>query len=852
MKPAFANLVAWLVLLGAASQAAELQAPGLRSVPLGTLIPDSVRQDWGSLQRDLSVWGKPLQIGDRKFSEGLGTHANSELVFELEEPWERFEAWVGVDAAMRQYKEASVVFKVLGDGRELFQSGVMRAETPAARVSVPLAGVRQLKLVVTDAGDGRNCDHADWAEAVLLAKPRPQEAPKPPRFKVASPSITVQLAEDGDITGLEVGGERMGVRGLTRLAGCQIAGKAVATELPGGGLAVSRKLTGPQNHSCTVTERFTPGRESIRWEVEINSPDEPWTTAVITRLACGTPEHLRCWTGWSDPEGRGDAWRDPLALRPFVNRSWHYGNAAQSAPIGGDFVSIPLVTIAAPDRNAGFSLVLSPEEVLLNMTLGLSCAGDVRFSRTCHRLGGGKTPRFVMDLVGHEADWRGGLRWMVARYPAFFDPPNPRADAITGCGAYSGDERPIDAAKFKKMAFRLNWKMSDDFPYMGMFLPPVRDADERWTRSCDEPTPTGKLPTISARQMNDYARRMRAQGFHVLNYFNVTEFGKNMKDLNVPAEYAAEPLLWTNPVAFLKLCLPQAYLKPPINTCYRAWVTDVGDPAYRKFLLEQVRRHLELLPDTDGLCIDRLDWLRYYNPAADDGVSFVDGQAARSLYNSWRAFMAELGPLMHSADKVIFANTMTMRLELNRELDGIYTEHGDNPGALNAAALMGLRKPVLAWTYNETLNQPDPDSFFQRHMHLGVFPTAPYPFNHHCINPEPRAERYYMDYGPLLDAMRGRKWVLTARCVESATPGAKVNLFRVPGGYVLPVTFGGRAASVQLRLANLPGLDKAKWSALQPGVETPVPISAVSRDGSLELDVPLKRSCAMVRGQFPE
>jgi hypothetical protein len=57
MKPVLANLVAWLVLLGAASRAAELQAPGLSSGPLGTLIPDSVRQDWGSLQRVLSVWG---------------------------------------------------------------------------------------------------------------------------------------------------------------------------------------------------------------------------------------------------------------------------------------------------------------------------------------------------------------------------------------------------------------------------------------------------------------------------------------------------------------------------------------------------------------------------------------------------------------------------------------------------------------------------------------------------------------------------------------------------------------------------------------------------------------------------
>ena len=107
------------------------------------------------------------------------------------------------------------------------------------------------------------------------------------------------------------------------------------------------------------------------------------------------------------------------------------------------------------------------------------------------------------------------------RYPLFFDPPNPRVHEMAGCGAYSGDERPIDVAKFKAMAFRINWKLSDDFPYMGMFIPPVKNADERWTRSCDEPRPTGKPDTISCRQMNDYARWMRAHGFHVLNYFNV-------------------------------------------------------------------------------------------------------------------------------------------------------------------------------------------------------------------------------------------------------------------------------------------------------------------------------------------
>ena len=103
----------------------------LTTVPLADIVPDSVQQGWGELGINHSVLGKPLQIGDRKFARGLGTHANSELVYELDRPCERFEAWVGVDAEISYMKAASVIFKVLGDGRELFNSGVMRSETPA-------------------------------------------------------------------------------------------------------------------------------------------------------------------------------------------------------------------------------------------------------------------------------------------------------------------------------------------------------------------------------------------------------------------------------------------------------------------------------------------------------------------------------------------------------------------------------------------------------------------------------------------------------------------------------------------------------------------------------------------------
>ena len=40
----------------------------------------------------------------------------------------------------------------------------MTGGTAARRVSVDLAGTRELVLIVIDAGDGAAYDHADWAD----------------------------------------------------------------------------------------------------------------------------------------------------------------------------------------------------------------------------------------------------------------------------------------------------------------------------------------------------------------------------------------------------------------------------------------------------------------------------------------------------------------------------------------------------------------------------------------------------------------------------------------------------------------------------------------------------------------
>ncbi len=153
---------------------------------------------------------------------------------------------------------------------------------------------------------------------------------------------------------------------------------------------------------------------------------------------------------------------------------------------------------------------------------------------------------------------------------------------------------------------------------------------------------------------------------------------------------------------------------------------------------------------------------------------------------------------------------------------------------------------------------------------MGVYPTAPYPWNNHCILPDMswdefylkysplferdtghqwiQTEQYYLAYGPLLDAMRGKKWVLSPHCVEVVDATAKANLFQVPGGYAIPVCLGGKADFAEIIIRNVPGVDSFEYSTILPGVERAAPPKVVfkDKDGATMLRVPLLRGCAMV------
>ena len=826
---------------------------------LSALQPVVVRPGWADLWLDRSAGNGPLTIGAQSFAHGLGARAPSDLIYTAPVGrYERLEAWVGVDAAAG--RQVGARFRVLVDGEPRFTSPRMKADTPAVFVSVPVSGARELRLVADAAGDAGGRAPADWGEAVLIGRAR-EAAPPAPRaaaFRVRGGGLTIGLAADGEVVGAALAGRRplwQAVPGGTRLAGCSVSRRVHARGLPGGGLEFAKQIRDDvHGRRAAVVERFRPAADSVRWELEVQGQGLPWSTAIETRLRWPATPQTRYWTAWADSHSQpGANWTDPLVLAPLTERQLSYGATPyrENYPLIGycpfvyDVFCLPIVTLAEPGRDAGLSLVQSPQDTLLDMLLATESTGAVVLSRLNHRLTPEAPVRFTMDLVAHEADWRPGLGWMVRRYVEYFEPPNPRAHEIAGCGAYSIHEGDLDVEHLRRMAFRVNWKASYDFPYMGLFLPPVA-PEEVWTNFRGTPT--------SQQSLEAYCRRMRAMDFHVLSYFNVTEFGAGIQWPPPPRRAPVEADLWRDPNDFLYGRLAGAVLLGPDGRPFWTWgnavAMDPGEPAYEEFLLEQAQRHLDRLPDSSGICIDRTDWLRIYNARRDDGVSWFSGAPARFGVLSWGDLLSRLGPLMRGADKAIFCNLHLKRLEMLREVDGVFDEFTYHGASINPCAFLGLRKPVIGWTAHEDNLKPDPDAFFQRYLHLGIFPMAPFPGNDHSILPSAWAEQQYVDYGPLLDAMRGKRWVLEPHAVEVEGGVAKTNLFAVPDGFVVPVTFGGKAerAAVLVRGTWSP-TGGGRWRAevIRPGEERWAPLPVSGEEPALRLEVPLARGCAVVR-----
>ena len=183
------------------AQAAEVQKVWLSSLDLSKMSAG-----WGEPVANKSIEQKPLTLGGKVFETGVGTHAPSVLYVELDGKAERFFGQVGVDDEVGT--RGSIQFRAYGDGKKLFDSGVMKGETPAKAVDLRLQGVRQLILSVTAAGDGNSYDHADWADGFFsFTGKEPTAVDAPAEAKVI---LTPKPGPEPQINGPKVFGTRPG------------------------------------------------------------------------------------------------------------------------------------------------------------------------------------------------------------------------------------------------------------------------------------------------------------------------------------------------------------------------------------------------------------------------------------------------------------------------------------------------------------------------------------------------------------------------------------------------------------------------------------------------------------------
>ena len=286
----------------------------------------AAEQGWGDPQKNTAAGGGALTIDGKQFARGFGTHAISELHVNLAGGAQNFSASVGVDDEVNGNAASSVEFIVRGDGKVLWQSGVMRAGEAAKDCTVDLTGVKTLVLEVSDAGDGDAYDHADWADARFeMTAGRPVTiASQPPLAYVAPYILTPAAPATPRINGANVFGVRPGSPFLFTIpATGDRPMKFSAEHLPRG-----LKLDAKTGHITGVLK--TKGE----FIVTLHADNSLGTAEKKFRIVCGDQIALTPPMGWnswncfagavSEEKVKGAA--DAMVKSGLINHGWTYIN----------------------------------------------------------------------------------------------------------------------------------------------------------------------------------------------------------------------------------------------------------------------------------------------------------------------------------------------------------------------------------------------------------------------------------------------------------------------------------------------------------------------------------------------
>ncbi|MDA1139841.1 MAG: NPCBM/NEW2 domain-containing protein [Planctomycetota bacterium] len=139
-------------------------------LPLSRLLPARIRQRKGPLSIDRSFEGRPLHIGKKLYSSGLGVRPPSLVEYELKAKYTKLVADIGADPEGLELDVRKwFKFSVKGDGRTIWSSEWLNSDHAADRIEVDITGIDKLELQVEGGGASWLFGSAAWGDARVMS-----------------------------------------------------------------------------------------------------------------------------------------------------------------------------------------------------------------------------------------------------------------------------------------------------------------------------------------------------------------------------------------------------------------------------------------------------------------------------------------------------------------------------------------------------------------------------------------------------------------------------------------------------------------------------------------------------------
>ncbi|MBI5021576.1 MAG: NPCBM/NEW2 domain-containing protein [Ignavibacteriales bacterium] len=294
-----------------------------QTIYLDELNLSAMECGWGTPEANKSVGGNSLKVGGQIFNRGVGTHAVSTLLMNLDGKGKRFTSSFGLDDEVADGK-GTIKFFIIGDRKILWQSPVMKKGDKAEFADVDLTNIKLLGLLVTDGGDDIDYDHADWCDAKIefTSKRKPDELVV--KTVIEPYILTPKPSDSPKINGAKIFGVRPGNPFLYTIAATgKRPMKFFANNLPVGLLLDNTTgiITGKVDKECeyNVTLIVQNDLGDARRELRIK---------VGKQIALTPPMGWNSWNCWAcavdDAKVRTSA--DAMVSSGLINHGWTYIN----------------------------------------------------------------------------------------------------------------------------------------------------------------------------------------------------------------------------------------------------------------------------------------------------------------------------------------------------------------------------------------------------------------------------------------------------------------------------------------------------------------------------------------------